>query len=140
MLEYHPAVEAISNVCSGRRHAVVEVRIACMGEDRGYQLINIQAYLVHSSITIIMDRCTHSFPSDVDELVGRLDDIGTPAGITQVDARRFARASNAAAPLGTQACSNRSESSNPHTANTTAFRSDGGEGVRQATAGRYDRR
>jgi integrase len=35
----------------------------------------VQAHLGHSSITVTMDRYTHLFPSDVDNLVRRLDDI-----------------------------------------------------------------
>ena len=35
----------------------------------------VQAHLGHSSITVTMDRYTHLFPSDVDDLVQRLDDI-----------------------------------------------------------------
>ncbi|MFO7547359.1 MAG: site-specific integrase [Acidimicrobiia bacterium] len=37
----------------------------------------IQVHLGHSSITVTMDRYTHLFPSDVDDLVKRLDDIRT---------------------------------------------------------------
>ncbi len=35
----------------------------------------VQAHLGHSSITVTMDRYTHLFPSDVDALIRRLDDI-----------------------------------------------------------------
>ena len=35
----------------------------------------VQVHLGHSSITVTMDRYTHLFPSDVDDLVRRLDDI-----------------------------------------------------------------
>jgi len=37
----------------------------------------VQLHLGHSSITVTMDRYTHLFPSDVDDLVRRLDDIRT---------------------------------------------------------------
>ncbi|HDH26429.1 MAG TPA: site-specific integrase, partial [Actinobacteria bacterium] len=35
----------------------------------------VQVHLGHSSITVTMDRYTHLFPSDVDTLIRRLDDI-----------------------------------------------------------------
>ena len=35
----------------------------------------VQLRLGHSSITVTMDRYTHLFPSDIDALVRRLDDI-----------------------------------------------------------------
>jgi integrase len=35
----------------------------------------VQGHLGHSSITVTLDRYTHLFPSDVDDLVRRLDDI-----------------------------------------------------------------
>ena len=35
----------------------------------------VQVHLEHSSIAVTMDRYTHLFPSDVDDLVRRLDDI-----------------------------------------------------------------
>ena len=37
----------------------------------------IQLHLGHSSITVTMDRYTHLFPSDIDALIRRLDDIRT---------------------------------------------------------------
>ncbi len=37
----------------------------------------VQVHLGHSSISVTMDRYTHLFPSDVDDLVRRLDDIRT---------------------------------------------------------------
>lgn len=37
----------------------------------------VQVHLGHSSITVTMDRYTHLFASDVDDLVRRLDDIRT---------------------------------------------------------------
>ena len=35
----------------------------------------VQVHLGHSSITVTMDRYTHLFPSDIDALVRRIDDI-----------------------------------------------------------------
>jgi integrase len=35
----------------------------------------VQIHLGHSSITVTMDRYTHLFPSDVEALIGRLEDI-----------------------------------------------------------------
>lgn len=46
MLEYHPAVEAMSNVCSGRRHAEVDAKVTCIEGGRGYQ----QTVLVGSRV------------------------------------------------------------------------------------------
>jgi integrase len=37
----------------------------------------VQLHLGHSSITVTMDRYTHLFPSDIDALARRLDDIRT---------------------------------------------------------------
>ena len=37
----------------------------------------VQLHLGHSSITVTMDRYTHLFPSDIDALIRRLDDIRT---------------------------------------------------------------
>ena len=35
----------------------------------------VQVHLGHSSIAVTMDRYTHLFPSDVEALIGRLEDI-----------------------------------------------------------------
>jgi integrase len=35
----------------------------------------VQTHLGHSSITVTMDRYTHLFPSDIDHLIRRLEDI-----------------------------------------------------------------
>ena len=37
----------------------------------------VQVHLGHSSITVTMDRYTHLFPSDIDHLIRRLEDIRT---------------------------------------------------------------
>ena len=43
----------------------------------------VQTHLGHSSITVTMDRYTHLFPSDIDHVIRRLEDIGLEAPRTR---------------------------------------------------------
>jgi integrase len=52
------------------RHTCASLLIAAGANPKA-----VQAHLGHSSISVTMDRYTHLFPSDVEALVGRLDDI-----------------------------------------------------------------
>jgi integrase len=52
------------------RHTCASLLIAAGANPKA-----VQVHLGHSSISVTMDRYTHLFPSDVDDLIGRLTDI-----------------------------------------------------------------
>ncbi|HSF86639.1 MAG TPA: site-specific integrase, partial [Acidimicrobiia bacterium] len=52
------------------RHTCASLLIAADANPKA-----VQAHLGHSSIAVTMDRYTHLFPSDIEALVGRLEDI-----------------------------------------------------------------
>jgi len=52
------------------RHSCASLLIAAGANPKA-----VQVHLGHSSISVTMDRYTHLFPSDVDELVRRLEDV-----------------------------------------------------------------
>lgn len=52
------------------RHTCASLLIAAGANSKA-----VQAHLGHSSITVTMDRYTHLFPSDIDHLIRRLEDI-----------------------------------------------------------------
>ena len=52
------------------RHTCASLLIAAAANPKA-----VQVHLGHSSISVTMDRYTHLFPSDVDDLVRRLTDI-----------------------------------------------------------------
>jgi integrase len=77
---WHSAVEQAGLPQSLRihdlRHTCASLLIAAGANPKA-----VQTHLGHSSITVTMDRYTHLFPSDIDQLIRRLDDIRarTPA-------------------------------------------------------------
>lgn len=52
------------------RHTCASLLIAAGANPKA-----VQAHLGHSSITVTMDRYTHLFPSDIETLIGQLEDI-----------------------------------------------------------------
>jgi integrase len=52
------------------RHTCASLLIAAGANPKA-----VQVHLGHSSISVTMDRYTHLFPSDVEALIGRLEDI-----------------------------------------------------------------
>ena len=52
------------------RHTCASLLIAAGANPKA-----VQVHLGHSSISMTMDRYTHLFPSDVEALIGRLEDI-----------------------------------------------------------------
>ncbi len=52
------------------RHACASLLIAAGANPK-----SVQAHLGHSSIAVTMDRYTHLFPSDIEALIGRLEDV-----------------------------------------------------------------
>ena len=77
---WHSAVEQAGLPQSLRihdlRHTCASLLIAAGANPKA-----VQTHLGHSSITVTKDRYTHLFPSDIDQLIRRLDDVRarTPA-------------------------------------------------------------
>lgn len=73
---WYPAVEQAGLPAGLRihdlRHTCASLLIAAGANPKV-----VQVHLGHSSITVTMDRYTHLFPSDIDHLIRRLEDIRT---------------------------------------------------------------
>lgn len=68
------------------RHTCASLLIAAGANPKA-----VQAHLGHSSISVTMDRYTHLFPSDVEALIGRLEDIRTRNLAAQSRPNRLSR-------------------------------------------------
>ncbi len=73
------------------RHTCASLLIAAGANPKA-----VQVHLGHSSISVTMDRYTHLFPSDVDDLIRRLDDIRARSLAAQPRPRDRHAASNSA--------------------------------------------
>jgi len=61
----------VKGITGGIRDAATADRMIAAGANPKA----VQVHVGHSSISVTMDRYTHLFPSDVDELVRRLEDV-----------------------------------------------------------------